>query len=55
MERYWMNKETGYTKTTWGENLPVDLDKCVEITKEEKSKIDEENLKAWAKAYNGAV
>ena len=54
MKRYWMNKETGYTTTTWGKNTPVNPEKWVELTKEEKDARDAELLKAWAKRYNGA-
>jgi hypothetical protein len=54
MKRNWMNKETGFTTTTWGENLPANPEKWIEITKEEKDARDAELLKAWAKRYNGA-
>ena len=54
MKRYWMNKETGFTTTTWGKNLPANPEKWVELTKEEKDARDAELLKAWTKGYNGA-
>ena len=53
MKRYWKNIKTNTTKTTWGKNLPVNIEDLVEITAEEKERIDAENLKEWAKRYNG--
>ena len=55
MKRYWMNKETGFTTTTWGNNLPVNLGEWIEITKAEKDERDKKLLEAWAKNYNGAA
>jgi len=53
MKRYWINKETGFTTTSYGPNLPPHLENWIELTKEEKAERDERLLKAWAKAYNG--
>ena len=53
MKHYWINKKTGTTNTTWGENM-MDPNLWTEITKEEKDARDAELLKAWAKWYNGA-
>ena len=52
MKHYWINKETGTTNTTWGNNK-MDPNKWTEITKEEKDARDAELLKVWAKRYNG--
>lgn len=52
MKHYWVDKETGCTNTTWGNNVMPGTN-WVEITKEEKAARDDALLKAWVEANNG--